>query len=122
MFVATDNKVSTINLIVALENEVESPWATYNRGKPITPRQLSKLLSAYSISSKTVRFGHSNTLKGYDLSQFTDAFARYLAPSELPLQGNNALEANNGEDSSVTDDQIQLIPRAEMPSALDEVF
>jgi hypothetical protein len=64
----------------------------------------------------------------YDLSQFTDAFARYLAPSELPSQGNNASEANNGEDSSVTDnsdvtdDQLQLITKAEMPPALEEDF
>ncbi|HOY88062.1 MAG: DUF3631 domain-containing protein [Methylotenera sp.] len=115
-------RISTANLIAALIDDQEMPWATYNRGKPLSPSQLAKQLRPYGISSKTVRFGHSNTLKGYDLSQFTDAFARYLATSELPLQGNNALEANNGEDSSVTDDQIQLIPRAEMPSALDEVF
>jgi len=115
-------RISTANLIAALIDDQELPWSTYNRGKPLSPSQLAKQLRPYNINSKTVRFGHSNTLKGYDLSQFTDAFARYLAASELPSQGNDAPEANNGEDSSITDDQIQLIPRAEMPSALDEVF
>ncbi|MDI1361809.1 DUF3631 domain-containing protein [Methylotenera sp.] len=121
-------RISTAGLIATLVDDEELPWATYNRGKPLSPSQLAKQLRPYDISSKTVRFGHSNTLKGYDLSQFTDAFARYLAPSELPSQGNDAAEANGGEGSSVTDDsdvthdQMQLIPKAEMPSALEEDF
>lgn len=121
-------RLSTAGLIAALIEDEEMPWATYNRGKPLSPSQLAKQLRPYDISSKTVRFGHSNTLKGYDLSQFTDAFARYLAPSELPSLGNNAPEANKSEDSSVTDasdvthDQMQLIPKAEMPPAFDDYF
>lgn len=97
-------RLSTASLISALIDDQEMPWATYNRGKPLSPSQLAKQLRPYDISSKTVRFGHSNTLKGYDLSQFTDAFARYLAPSDLPSQGNDAEEANNGGGFGVTDD------------------
>ena len=115
-------RISTADLIAALIDDQELPWATYNRGKPLSASQLAKQLRPYNISSKTVRFGHSNTLKGYDLSQFTDAFARYLAPSELPSQGNDAPEANNGEDSSVTDDQMQLVINSEMPPELEEDF
>jgi hypothetical protein len=106
MFVATDNKVCTVDLIVALEKEVESPWATYNRGKPITPRQLSKLLAAYGIHSKTVRI-RGGTPKGFDEMQFKDAFARYLTPpSDLTPQGNDASEANGGMDASVADNPL----------------
>lgn len=93
MYVATDNKVCTVDLIAALEKEVESPWATYNRGKPITPRQLSKLLAIYGIHSKTVRI-HGGTPKGFDEMQFKDAFARYLPPpSDLPPQDNDVSES-----------------------------
>ena len=103
MFVATDNKVCTVDLITELVKEVESPWATYNHGKPITPRQLSKLLSAYGIHSKTVRM-RGATPKGFDEAQFKDAFARYLsAPSDLPPQGNDPLETNTGKTSEVAD-------------------
>ena len=99
--VATDNKVCTVDLILALEKEVESPWATYNRGKPITPRQLSKLLAAYGIHSKTVRM-RGATPKGFDEAQFTDAFERYLTTtSDLPPQGNAAPEAYNAMDAGV---------------------
>ncbi len=127
---ATKNviRISTAGLISALIEDQEMLWNTFNHGKPLSASQLAKQLRPYDIRSKTVRFGHSNTLKGYDLSQFTDAFARYLAPSDLPSQGNNAAEANSGEgssvtaDSDVTDDQLQLITKAEMPPALEEDF
>lgn len=106
MCVATDNKVCTVDLIAALEKEVESPWATYNRGKPITPRQLSKLLATYGIHSKTVRI-RGGTPKGFDEMQFKDAFARYLTPpSDLTPQGNDASEANGGMDASVADNPL----------------
>ena len=70
----------------------EGPWATYYRGKPINPRQLSRLLADYGIKSKTVRLGPYSTPKGYEYSQFVDAFARYLppTPSELPHPRNDA--------------------------------
>lgn len=105
---ATKNviRLSTANLITALISDEELPWATYNRGKPLSPSQLAKQIRPYNICSKTVRFGHSNTLKGYDLDQFTDAFARYLAPADLPSQSNDLPESNNGMDASVTGDFI----------------
>lgn len=74
-------KISSADLIEALVADTESPWATYNRGRPLTPRQLSKMLSAYGIKSKTVRMGRFETPKGYDRDQFADAFSRYLTPS-----------------------------------------
>ena len=44
----------------------------------ILPRQLAKQLAPYGIKSKTVRVDKYGTPKGYELSQFDDAFARYL--------------------------------------------
>ncbi len=81
-------KISSADLIQALVADAESPWPTYNHGRPLTPRQLSKKLNAYGIKPKTVRMGPYQTPKGYELAQFTDAFARYLAP-----QCNATLEA-----------------------------
>jgi len=52
--------------------------ATYNRGKPITPRQVATLLKGYGIQSKTIRMTFNQTPKGYVVSQFQDAFKRYL--------------------------------------------
>ena len=77
------------------------PWATYNRGHQITPRQIAGHLKKYDITSKTVRF-QLQTLKGYYIGQFQDVFARYLTP-DLPKLCNGAPEAMEGEGCSVSD-------------------
>ncbi len=111
-------KIRTADLIAALLEDDEKPWATYNRGKPLSPRQLSKQLAGYGIKSKTVRFAHS-TPKGYELSQFEDAFARYLAgPPTVPPQRNESPEAINGKGDGDADKTQQPGPDAETPGAL----
>jgi putative DNA primase/helicase len=88
-------KIKTADLIAALVDDEEKPWATYCRGKPISPKQLAKLLSGYGIKSKTVRLGAS-TPKGYTASQFADAFARYLPdPEDLAQRRNDSPESND---------------------------
>lgn len=96
-------KISTANLIVELNSDDEKSWATHNNGKPLSIRQLSKLLGAYGIKSKTVRHGPS-TPKGYDLEQFADAFARYLTPTpDMPQPRNDSPEAMPPNESGVAD-------------------
>lgn len=97
-------KISSVQLIEALCLDEENGWATYNRGKPLSPRQLAKQLATYGISSKTVRLGPGNTPKGFDAEQFADVFARYLAvPGKLLQQRNDAPEALNCMASGVAD-------------------
>lgn len=79
---AYSDKISTRDLIDALKAIEDSPWATYNHGHPLSPRQLSMQLSRYDIHPKTVRVSKYDTPKGYALEQFTDAFARYLSKHE----------------------------------------
>ena len=96
------DKVSTIDLISALCEDDERPWLTYNRGKPISPRQIASRLAGYEIRSKTIRL-RCETAKGFERSQFDDVFKRYLAyPQNLPSQSNNSLEANNDTSFDVT--------------------
>ena len=106
-------KISTVDLIQALVADEELAWAAYNRGKPLTPRQLAKQLGTYGIHPKTVRLAHG-TPKGYDADQFTDAFSRYLsapaAPEKCPQQRN----ASTGMDPAlgVPDEAQQLLADA----------
>lgn len=98
-------KISTVNLIDALVADAERPWATYNHGKQLSPRQLAKQLGAYGISSKSVRHDSGKTPKGYEFSQFEDAFARYLAGSpNLPPRRNVPPGAISGIAESVADE------------------
>lgn len=73
-------RIATSKLIDALVEDEEAAWATYNRGKPITARQLGRMLKGYSIHSKNIRIGYEQS-KGYERSDFKDAFSRYLSPS-----------------------------------------
>lgn len=78
------DKISSADLIFALLKDDEAGWSSYNRGRPLTPRQLAGLLRPYGITPKTVRLGPGDTPKGYDRQQFEDAFTRYLAPADRP--------------------------------------
>lgn len=71
------DRLFTDELLSYLCTDDELSWATWNRGRPITPRQLAGRLREFGIISKTVRNGTA-TRKGYDLAQFKDAFTRYL--------------------------------------------
>lgn len=54
------------------------PWATYNRGKQMTSRQLANKLREFKIFSGTVRLSSTVTKKGYVAENFIDAFNRYI--------------------------------------------
>jgi Protein of unknown function (DUF3631) len=59
------------------------PWAEYGRmKKPLSQNQLAKELKPFSIVSHTIRLAGDSTPKGYTLSDFEDAFARYLPSAE----------------------------------------
>jgi putative DNA primase/helicase len=77
------------------------PWATYNRGKAISPRQVATRLKGYGIYSKTIRLG-AQTPKGYEHAQFDEAFARYLAPP-APQSCGHAPQPNAGVACGVAD-------------------
>ncbi|HNL21991.1 MAG TPA: DUF3631 domain-containing protein, partial [Rhodocyclaceae bacterium] len=79
-------------------------WATYNRGKSITPRQVAKKLKDYGIASKNLRIGYE-VAKGFELEQFQEAFARYLA---FPFSVSaTALQASNHAALSVAGDSLR---------------
>ncbi len=71
-------KLFTADLLGLLCEDEEAPWATWNRGKPISPRQLSDRLGEFDIKPDDLRIGIS-VRKGYALDKFRDAFSRYLS-------------------------------------------
>jgi len=73
-------------------NEIDdAPWPTLAKGKPMTARHLSRLLSPYGILPKNIRVG--NTVpKGYDVADFADAFSRYLPDNRY----NATSQSNSG--------------------------
>jgi len=72
------DRIFTADLIEALCEDDEKPWATYNRGKSISPRQVAKKLKGYGIeTNKTIRIG-GRTARGFLKEQFSDVFSRYV--------------------------------------------
>ncbi len=85
------SRLASRALLEILTGDDEAPWATWNRGKPMSVRQLAARLSEFGITPKTTRLPNGDRLKGYALVDFADAFARYLSA--------------DGGDSSVTPGQ-----------------
>lgn len=92
------DRVSTADLINYLCEDVEANWAAYNHGKHISPKQLAKLLGSYEIVSKTVRFGVHATAKGYDKTQFVDAWARYVDVLVTTSSENESVPSHTNAD------------------------
>jgi hypothetical protein len=79
----THSNIKSVDLIEKLCEDPEMGWATYYRGKPLTPRLLSKYLSAYNLKPRTVRQEDGSTPKGYYVDEFQDVFERYLKPLDV---------------------------------------
>ena len=114
------NKISTVDLIKALCDDDEAPWLTYNRGKPIVARQLKKQLEPYQIESKKIKIDFKE-VRGFELSQFSDAFRRYLTspilsvyPSKIPEKP--AIARARGETDRETVDRYAIYPSQLQPS------
>ena len=93
------DRISTVDMIRQLCTDEEKPWATYNRGRSISPSQVSKRLKEYGIHSKPVRHG-TVVSKGYTLEQFQETFDRYL--SDTVAKKVTGLHPSNGGDLNVT--------------------
>jgi putative DNA primase/helicase len=74
--------IRSADLVESLTADPERPWAEYNRGKPITQRQLARLLGGFHIISTNVRLlGQQG--KGYRRSDFEGVWEAYC-PGQNP--------------------------------------
>lgn len=71
-------KMFSATLLDELVADDEAPWATWNRGKPMTPRQLSAKLGEFNVKGKDVRIG-AVVKRGYDKADLAECFDRYLS-------------------------------------------
>jgi putative DNA primase/helicase len=91
------DRIFSDDLVTALCELDEAPWSEWKRGKPITQNSLARMLKNFKVQSGEVRIGYHHR-KGYQESDFSDAFARYL--SDTPIQSATTRQANNGAASS----------------------
>jgi hypothetical protein len=105
------DEITTKALLAALCAAEERPWATYNKGKAISDRQVAKLLKQFSILSETIHPLGEKDAKGYKRDKFRDAFDRYLTPSQgvenaasAQFGGPRASKRPNADERAATSD------------------
>lgn len=72
------SRLSSRELLEILAGDDDAPWATWNRGKPMSARQLAGRLAEFEIAPKPLRIEGGAPVKGYELEDFKDTFCRYL--------------------------------------------
>jgi len=87
------DRLFSAELVNALHANSEAPWNSWNRGQPITARQVATKLGDFGIKSKQLRIGYE-TKKGYDRKDFAEAFRRYLSPT-TPQQSETTKQTSN---------------------------
>ncbi|MBF0503307.1 MAG: DUF3631 domain-containing protein, partial [Candidatus Riflebacteria bacterium] len=120
-------RVKTVDLIQKLTADPEGPWAAWNKGNPLRPRQLSEKLGAFGIHPTQERMpGTDNPVRGYNLSSFQDAKNRYLSQptvkkgvlSVTPLQPHN--DQRYSVSLSVTAENIVTDKETSKPSSTND--
>jgi hypothetical protein len=72
---ATSTRISSSSMVQSLMADETAPWADIR----ITPSKVAVMLTPYNIKPRDMRID-GKSLRGYESSQFEDAFARYLPP------------------------------------------
>lgn len=99
-----DEAIRSADLVAKLTADPERPWAEWKRGKPLTQKQLGRLLSDFRICSETVSIPGLNDAKGYKRARFEDAWAAYCpvqiasrADSEVSIRRSVATPMESGQ-------------------------
>ena len=94
------SRMGSADLAGALSEREDRPWPEWGRtAKPITPRQIARLLAHFGISPGTVRLPGGDTPKGYTREAFVDVWERYL-PADPPQRHNPQETEGNGSTRS----------------------
>jgi putative DNA primase/helicase len=98
------------DLVAKLAADPESLWAEYNRGQPMTQRNLARQLGHFGIITETVHPPGSQHGKGYKRASFAEVWAAYCPDltgqnvSSNPPPTSQACERANADGSGLTRD------------------
>jgi hypothetical protein len=114
---ATKNcdRLASEDVVAYLQTLDERPWPEWKGGKPISKAQVAGLLRGFHISPGSIRLADGKTPKGYRLTQFQDAFARYL-PSQNATPPQARESAAFGDFQTATSPEGVAFLKPEKPS------
>jgi hypothetical protein len=103
-------RLASADVVSALHQLEERPWSEWGRqAKPITARQVARLLAPFGITSKNIRIG-ADTPKGYEREDFVDAWTRYV-----PLLSATPPHVSNGAGVQGSSSATQILPSSATP-------
>jgi putative DNA primase/helicase len=107
------DRLPSEELAKKLSKMEDRPWPEFHQGRPITPRQIAKLLEPFGVRPGTIRRG-GGTAKGYKQEDFRDPFMRYLpdlsvTPSQAIKIKGLQLDPSVTPSSVVTDQRSQKL-------------
>jgi len=94
------------DLVNALVELNDRPWAEWRRGKQLTTNSLARLLKPFKIRPKQIK-RHTTNKNGYEFSAFKETFKRYLPPTPDPT--STTLPASTG--NSFSDIQTSTVTK-----------
>jgi hypothetical protein len=87
---------TTSDLLAALNDDPEAPWAGFGPAG-LTGKRLGDLLREFAITSETIRF-QVGQAKGYRREAFTDAWSRYCPAPSVPSVPSVSAQVSPGTD------------------------
>ena len=109
------DRLSSKDLVHGLVAIELGPWAEFNRGKPITQRQVATRLDAYGIRPRGIRLANGTTPRGYLRNDLEDAWSRYLG-SEVQHRNSPETAGTFGRDRSATGGALSCFGTPQEPS------
>ncbi len=116
---ADAERLSTADILTKLAELEESPWRTWHKGDPLSARSLAQMLRPYGVKSNQPRGGPHRGVRGYDLADLADVWARYAV--QAPTRSIRSTRANDDEDALWpagtlgTDDGTPTVPLSVPP-------
>jgi hypothetical protein len=72
--------ISTADLLAFLHTMDDRTWDEWNKGKPMKPNELARLLEPFGIRSHNQRTGPDKVIKGYSFDHFEKSWNQHLPP------------------------------------------
>ncbi len=113
------DRLRSAEIVAALVEMEHRPWPEWKQGRPITVRQLARLLAPFGVHPKGIRLSDDSTPRGYLREQFKDAWRRYTPFSSATLQQRSNDAENSAFPSATGGNGVALQNPEKSASTLD---
>ena len=92
--------LATRSILDALHQMDSRPWGRYEKGKPLSPHGLAKLLRPFQVTPNTVRLAGGDILKGYKHDALDPLWKAYCPGVDAPWMSVTSVTAGKTSESS----------------------